>query len=112
MPSQVLDGHGDSDEEDIQITVYQEQPEEVLEPGDTVQQEVWEVPEDIGTVVEESEPEAEDEERTVESEEDESEESSDNEEEIVCRSNRLRMPRRIMTYENVGGAPSWEVVDS
>ena len=127
-PTQVVDAEdGDSEEGDVGIAVYEnvsrDQPVELLEPVDTVpDNESVVAPEEAETmldetdvaeeaVVEENEPEAEEEEHGEESEPEET--SSDSEEETaVRRTARTRKPRKVMTFDEVGGAPSWEVVGS
>ena len=115
----------DSEEDDIRIAVYHDlsddQPREVLDPVVTVQEdELVEVPEEAEAVDEEipveeetmggdSEPEAEGDEPGVESEETSSDSEAEN---TVRRSTRSRVPRKIMTYDDIGGVPSWEVVEN
>ena len=125
-PSQLCDVEdADSEEDDIRIAVYHDlsddQPREVLDPVVTVQEdELVEVPEEAEAVDEEipveeetmggdSEPEAEGDEPGVESEETSSDSEAEN---TVRRSTRSRVPRKIMTYDDIGGVPSWEVVEN
>ena len=125
-PTQVVDvDDGDSEGEDIGIAVYEDiindQPVEVLDPVDTAPEDESAVaPEEAETVLEETdmaeetviednEPEAEVEEHEEEREPENT--SSDTDEETpLRRTTRQIRGRKIMTFKEVGGAPSWEVV--